>query len=161
GISDQRASETLTSKAGPGNLFYLGSPGQTKKTESLVGHPEISRSIFSEGIHDSTRNPAQNKPIIFKVANTAARGDPTSSVSILKKATWSKSIEFPVRFGAAGLHNRELSSLPPIEASIRSKPSTSIPVGQNGRNAGVRQTLPRTKSGNCEVAKAIETINRN
>src|SRR5262249_31538374 len=146
------------SQAGPRNLLKRTFCGQTKETAIQVVHPQISLSILGEGKHALAGNATQNKATIFKVADPAGSGDPDSPTRVLKKCMWSKSIEFTVRFGAAGLWNRELSILPPVQATSSSEPNTSIPVSKNGRDAGVRQTLLRSQRDYGKFAKAIETF---
>src|SRR5712691_1317412 len=88
----------LTSHPGPGSLLDFITGGQTKKTELLVGDPQIPPSVLSDGMHISAGNAAYgNKPIILQVADPAKRGDPASSSTVLKKgpqpASWQSTAE--------------------------------------------------------------------
>src|SRR6266849_2430924 len=76
----------LASQPGPGSLLDFITGGHTKKTQLLVGDPQISRTILGDGMHDSAGNAAYgNIPVIRQVADPAKRGDPDSSAAVLKK----------------------------------------------------------------------------
>src|SRR6266849_6798283 len=76
----------LASQPGPGSLLDFITGGHTKKTQLLVGDPQISRTILGDGMHDSAGNAAYgNIPVIRQVADPAKRGDPDSSATVLKK----------------------------------------------------------------------------
>src|SRR6266566_4394337 len=76
----------LRSQPGPGSLLDLITRRQAKKTEILVGDPQIPRGVRGDGMHDSAGNAADgNIPVILQVADPAKRGDPDSPATVLKK----------------------------------------------------------------------------
>src|SRR5262249_51386857 len=149
------SSKVFTSQAGPGNLLDHIVPQQMKKTEFLVGNPQIPCGVFNDRTRNSAGNGAyRNKPVIFKVAEPTNRGDPNSPAIILKQRMRVKSVELPVSFVAAGYWlcaapglraalavNRNLPVIPSVQAVTGAEPDAAIPGCQNGPDDGRRQTL--------------------
>src|SRR6516165_10740792 len=115
------------SEAGPRNLLDLTSQGQTKKTEFLVGDPQISRLVLGDGLDRPAGNAAHwNKSVVLHVAELAKGGGPDSPSTILKKRIRVKPIEFPVSFYAAGTGNRNLPVIPSVQATKSGEPDASL-----------------------------------
>src|SRR5262249_15295408 len=97
-----------------------------------------------------------DEAVILEVADVAKRRDPDSPAIILKERVGVESVEFAVRFRAAGAGSRNLSVTPSVQAAKSAEPHASVPVCENRPDAPVRQPLVHTQRGDGKVAKAVE-----
>jgi hypothetical protein len=125
------------------------------KTLDRVTDPEIPSAVPGDGTHVPARHGAYgNEPAILEVCDPAGRGDPNSTVIVLKEG-----LHFIVWQSAASLvENRNLPVVPFVQSVTSAKPDTAIPGRQHRGDGGIGQTLPDRNRGNSEVAKAVEAV---
>src|SRR6266478_5302731 len=93
----------------PGSLLNHTPLEQLKKTEILVGDPQIAGSVLGDGIHWAAgKTTYRSESVVFQVAESGNRGDPDSPPTILKKRL------------------RVLSVIPSVQATTSAEPNAAI-----------------------------------
>src|SRR5262249_2378911 len=158
-IGDQNTGMVFMSQRGPGNPLHLTLAGQLNKPHPFVVDPDVPRLVLNDGKHSRVGKTAYgDEAVILQVADVAKRRDPDSPTIILKKRVGVKSVEFAVRFAAAGAGNCNLPVTPSLQAAKSAEPHASVPVCENRPDDLIRQPLSQTKRGDGKVAKAVETV---
>src|SRR5262249_46557308 len=133
------------SQRGPCNPLHLTLAGHLNKTYPLVVDPDIARLVLNDGKYRFAARAAYgDEAVILEVADVAKRRDPDSPAIILKERVGVESVEFAVRFRAAGAGSRNLSVTPSVQAAKSAEPHASVPVCENRPDAPVRQPLVHT-----------------
>src|ERR1700692_207661 len=172
----------------PRDLFDHPSATQTKKALPLAD-PDIACAVPGHGMHVAWDSADGREPAIFKKGDSAMRGHPNPILKVLKEgldriigqstcgyvahAPWAARLALPALYAgflfSVGVArscfsplaiNSKMAIIPSVQAMSSAEPDAAIPDREDGFNDGIRQTLLDRNRGDCEVAKAVEAIQR-